>query len=336
MAEPDGSRQARQRRPPEAPPHPAVASCGVDRLGRPSSTPWSSMASQHEVRSAVLPAAGLGTRFLPATKAIPKELLPLVDRPAIQYAVEECARAGLEDVVLVTSRGKAALEDHFDRDVLLEQALEAKGKDELLAAVRHAAGLAHLTAVRQPQPLGLGHAVLMAADHVGDRSFAVLLPDDLIDPADPLLERMIALHQRSGQGVVSVIEVPEDQTHRYGIVNAKPTDEDDVFEVTELVEKPAPGTAPSNLSIVARYVLPGRIFEILRDLPPGRGGEIQLTDAMQVLADEQPLLAVRHDGLRHDSGELLGWLQANVTMAATRDGVREDFVPWLRDFVAGL
>lgn len=295
-----------------------------------------SSAGDFAVRTAVLPAAGLGTRFLPATKAIPKELLPLVDRPAIQYAIEECARAGLDDVVLVTARGKAAMEDHFDVDPLLEQALEAKGKDELLARVREVTGLARITAVRQPRPLGLGHAVLMAAEHVGDRSFAVLLPDDLIDPADPLLERMVELHQRSGQGVVSVIEVPEDETHRYGIVNAIPTDEPDVFEVTELVEKPAPGTAPSNLSIVARYVLPGRIFELLRDQPPGRGGEIQLTDAMQALAREQPLLAVRHDGQRHDSGELLGWLQANVTMAAGREGVREQFVPWLKQFVDTL
>ena len=288
------------------------------------------------VGTAVLPAAGLGTRFLPATKAVPKELLPLVDKPALQYGIEECARAGIDDVVLVTSRGKASMEDHFDRDALLEQALEAKGKDDLLAAVRHVQQLATITSVRQPEPLGLGHAVLMAAEHVGDRSFAVLLPDDIIDPADHVLERMIELHEQSGRGVVCVIEVPDDETHRYGVVDAKATDDPDVFEVRDLVEKPAPGTSPSNLAIVARYVLPGRIFELLRTQAPGAGGEIQLTDAMKALADEEPLLAYRHTGTRHDSGELLGWLQANVRLAAGHDQIGEDFTAWLRSFVDEL
>ncbi len=292
------------------------------------------MPAAHEVRTAVLPAAGLGTRFLPATKSVAKELLPLVDRPAIQYAVEECSRAGLDDVVLVTSRGKSAMEDHFDHDPQLEQALEAKGKDELLATVRHASTLAKVTAVRQPRPLGLGHAVLMAAEHVGDASFAVLLPDDIIDPDDHLLEQMVALHQREGRAVVAVMEVPDDQTHRYGIVDVRPTDEDGVFDVHDLVEKPAPGTAPSNLAIVARYVLPGRIFELLRDQPPGAGGEIQLTDALQSLAREAPILAIRHDGRRHDSGELLGWLEANVRLGIRHKGIGDDLLAILRDVVA--
>lgn len=287
----------------------------------------------HRVTAAVLPAAGLGTRFLPATKAVPKEMLPLVDKPAIQYAIEECARAGLDDILLVTGMGKQSMEDHFDRRLDLEARLEADGKDDLLAAVRDVADLANIHSVRQPEALGLGHAVLMGARHVGDRSFAVLLGDDLIDPADPFLERMIEVHQRDGRAVVAVMEVPEDQTHRYGVVAAKPTDEPDVFEVTDLVEKPAPGTAPSNLIVIGRYVLPGRIFPILEGLAPGRGGEIQLTDALQHLAQEEPIVAIRFDGVRHDSGELLGWLQANIRLAAQRPDVGPGLLEWLRTWV---
>lgn len=285
------------------------------------------------VTAALLPAAGLGTRFLPATKAVPKEMLPLVDRPAIQYAIEECARAGLDDVLFVTGMGKGALEDHFDRRLDLEARLEADSKDELLARVRDVTELATIHSVRQPEALGLGHAVLMGASHIGDKSFVVLLPDDLIDPEDELLERMIEVHRRDGRAVVAVIEVPEDQTHRYGVVAATPTDEADVFEVSALVEKPAPGTAPSNLIIVARYVLPGRIFDILRDQPPGRGGEIQLTDALQTLASQEPILAVKYEGKRLDSGELLGWLQANVELGSRHPEVGEDLVDWLRTWL---
>ncbi|MFT5222735.1 MAG: UTP--glucose-1-phosphate uridylyltransferase [Glaciecola sp.] len=293
----------------------------------------SSSASQVRVTAAVLPAAGLGTRFLPATKAIPKEMLPLVDKPALQYTIEECVRAGLDDIVLVTGEGKEAMEAHFEARPGLEERLASSGKHELLAKVTDASSMGTITSVLQAEALGLGHAVLMAAEHVGERSFAVLLGDDLIDPADHFLERMIELHELHGRAVVAVMEVPEDQTHRYGVVESTPTDDPDVFEVTALVEKPEPGTAPSNLIIIGRYVLPGRIFSILRDLPPGRGGEIQLTDALQILAAQEPIIAIRFDGVRHDSGELFGWLQANVRLAAEREDVGPELLAWLREWV---
>jgi UTP--glucose-1-phosphate uridylyltransferase len=284
------------------------------------------------VRKAVLPAAGLGTRFLPASKAVPKEMVPIVDKPAIQYMVEECARAGIDDVLLVTSTGKAAMEDHFDRRPDLEAALEAKGKEEELAEAIALAELAQVHAVRQPEPLGLGHAVLMGATHVGAESFAVLLGDDIVDPAEPFLERMIEAHRVSSRPVVAVMEVPEDQVHLYGVVTAEATDEDGVYRVTSLVEKPDPPEAPSNLAVIGRYVLPSAIFDVIRATPPGRGGEIQLTDALNAMAAEEPIVAVRFDGVRHDVGDKLGFLKATVLMALER----EDLGPDLRAFLTEL
>ena len=285
------------------------------------------------VRKAVLPVAGWGTRFLPATKAIPKEMIPIVDRPAIQYIVEECVRAGLDDVLLVTSSGKEALVDHFDRIVDLEHALESKGKTDLLDEVVALAQLAEVHAVRQPEALGLGHAVLMGMHHVGDEPFAVILGDDIVDPSERFLERMIEVYEQTQRPVVAVMEVPADQTHLYGIVTTEPTDEDDVFAVTDLVEKPEPGESPSNLAIIGRYVLPGEIFQVIEDTPPGRGGEIQLTDALKTMAKEQPIRAVRFDGVRHDTGDKLGYLKATVQMAADRDDLGPDLLEWLRGFV---
>ena len=228
------------------------------------------------VTKVVLPVAGLGTRFLPATKAVPKELMPVVDRPAIQYVVEECVRAGLDDVLLVTAEGKGAIVDHFDRRLDLEQALADKGKTDDLALVRSVAEIATLHSVRQGEALGLGHAILQAATHVGDDSFAVCLSDDIIDPATPFLERMIAAHLRTGVAVVALMEVPDDQVHLYGVADAVPGEEDGEFLIRGLVEKPTLADAPSNLIVVGRYVLPGEIFAILRETPPGRGGEIQI------------------------------------------------------------
>jgi UTP--glucose-1-phosphate uridylyltransferase len=283
------------------------------------------------VDKAVLPIAGLGTRFLPATKAVPKELLPVVDRPALQYIVEECVRAGLSDVLFVTAAGKGAMEDHFDRLLHLEAALAAKGKDEELALVRDLAELAKIHSVRQPEPLGLGHAVLMAADHVGaDESFAVLLGDDLLDPDSTFLARMIAAHERSGRPVLALLPVPDDQVHLYGVVATAPSEVDGEVLVTGLVEKPPPGEQPSNLIVVGRYVLPGSIFPILRELPPGRGGEIQLTDALQALAAEEPLVGIVLDEPRHDTGDKLGFLKAQIEFAAKRDDLAPVFLPWLR------
>ncbi len=286
------------------------------------------------VRKAVLPVAGLGTRSLPATKAVPKELLPLVDKPAIQYLVEECARAGLDDVLFVTSAGKAALEDHFDRLPGLEAALEAKDKADDLEVVRGLAELASIHSVRQPEPLGLGHAVLMAAEHVGDDSFAVLLGDDIVDPNTPFLERMIETHERTGRPVVALMEVEPEAASLYGIANVQPTDRDDEFQITDMVEKPPADEAPSNLAIIGRYVLPGTIFERLRTTPPGRGGEIQLTDALTSLAADQPLIGIRVDAPRYDIGDKLGFVTATISLAAERDDLGPGLMAWLRDFMA--
>lgn len=286
------------------------------------------------VRTAVIPAAGFGTRFLPATKAVPKELLPLVDRPTIQYIVEECARAGLDDVLLVTAAGKSALEDHFDVAAALETRLEADGKDDLLEKVRHATDLATVHSVRQGEALGLGHAILQARAHVGDdQSFVVVLGDDLVDPDVKFLEQMIAQHEATSRAVVSLMEVPDDQVQRYGIADVRPTDTDGVFEITGLVEKPDPADAPSNLAVIGRYVLPGSIFPILAETPPGAGGEIQVTDALHTMAARQPILGVRLDGVRHDAGDRLGYLQATVDLACRRDDVGPAFLDWLADFV---
>jgi UTP--glucose-1-phosphate uridylyltransferase len=287
------------------------------------------------VRKAVLPVAGLGTRFLPATKAVAKEMLPVVDRPAIQYIVEECVRAGLEDVLFVTGAGKAAMEDHFDRVLDLETALAAKGKEAELELVRDLADLAVIHSVRQHEPLGLGHAVLMGANHVGDESFAVLLGDDIVDPATPYLERMVEVHERTGRSVVGLMEVPEDQVHLYGVAATEPGDADDEVRITGLVEKPDPADAPSNLIVIGRYVLTPDIFSILERTPPGKGGEVQLTDALQTQAEQEPIVGVRLDAPRYDTGDKLGFLKATVQLAAEREEFGEEFVSWLRTWVAG-
>ena len=242
------------------------------------------MAQFAPVTKAVVPAAGLGTRFLPATKATPKEMLPIVDKPAIQYVVEEAAAAGLTDVLLVTGRSKRSIEDHFDRAYELEEALAAKEDTDRLALVRESSQLATVHYVRQGAPKGLGHAVLCAAQHVGSEPFAVLLGDDVIDPRDPLLTRMIEVRNRYGGSVVALMEVDPEQVSQYGCAAISPTEETDVVTVTDLVEKPVPGEAPSRWIIIGRYVCDPAVFEVLRQTPPGRGGEIQLTDALRELA----------------------------------------------------
>jgi UTP--glucose-1-phosphate uridylyltransferase len=287
------------------------------------------------VKKAVLPVAGLGTRFLPATKAVPKEMVAVVDKPAVQYIVEECARAGLDDVLFVTSTGKAAIEDHFDRVLELEAALDAKGKTDELAAVRDLAELASIHSVRQPQPLGLGHAVLMGAGHVGENeSFAVLLGDDIVDPSSDFLARMIEAHQRTARPVIALMEVPPEQVSLYGVATVEEGERDGEFRVTGLVEKPSVEEAPSNLAVIGRYVLPGAIFPILRDTPPGRGGEIQLTDALQTMAADEPIVGLRLDDARHDTGDKLGFLKATVELAARREDLGPDFLAWLRGWLA--
>lgn len=284
------------------------------------------------VRKAVIPAAGYGTRFLPATKATPKEILPVVDRPAIQYMVEEAVRAGLDDVLVITSRNKQAILDHFDRVNDLEAHLEQKGKNEELEEILRLAEFATVHAVRQGEQLGLGHAVLHARAHVGRESFAVLLGDDIIDPDEPFLERMLEVHAETGRAVVAVMPVPEDQVHLYGVV-AGDERPDGGIDAVDLVEKPPPDEAPTNLAIIGRYVLPPEIFDILEETEPGKGGEIQLTDAMRTLADDEPIVALPFDGARHDVGDKLGFLKATVSLAADRPDLGPDFLEWLTGFL---
>ncbi len=291
------------------------------------------------VTKAVIPAAGLGTRFLPATKATPKEMLPVVDKPAIQYVVEEASAAGLVDILMVTGRNKRPLEDHFDRNTELEDALSAKGDDERLAAVRASNDLATVHYVRQGDPLGLGHAVLMGEEHVGQQPFAVLLGDDLIDPRDPLLTTMVDVREAHGGSVVALLEVPPEQIHMYGCVAVRPGTEGDVVEVTDLVEKPPREEAPSNLAIIGRYVLDPSVFAAIKQTPPGRGGEIQLTDALRTLAAADPadgggVRGVVFRGRRYDTGDRLDYLKAVVRLAAERPDLGPDFVAWLRGWVA--
>jgi len=284
------------------------------------------------IRKAVIPAAGLGTRFLPATKAVPKEMLPVVDTPAIQYVVEEAVRAGLDDVLMITGRGKRPLEDHFDRNVELEQVLEAKGEKERLERVHAATDLAQVHYVRQGDPKGLGHAVLVARGHVGNEPFAVLLGDDLIDPSETLLERMIEVQAREGGSVVALMEVPAEQVGMYGCAAVQGTG--DVVRITGLVEKPSVDEAPSNLAVIGRYVLSPTVFEVLDRTSPGRGGEIQLTDALQELTSLEPVHGVVFRGRRFDTGDRLEYLKTVITLASEREDLGPDLLAWLREWVA--
>ncbi|MCU1678297.1 MAG: UTP--glucose-phosphate uridylyltransferase [Frankiales bacterium] len=289
------------------------------------------------VRKAVIPAAGLGTRFLPASKASPKEMLPVVDKPAIQYVVEEAARAGLDDVLLITGRSKRAVEDHFDRNWELEASLEAKGDEERLAIVREITDIATVHSVRQGEPKGLGHAVLCASHHIGNEPFVVLLGDDLIDERDDLLSTMIEVHERHGGSVIALIEVPPESISLYGCVAIEPTDTDGVVRVTDMVEKPPVDEAPSNYAIIGRYLLAPQVFDVLRQTPPGRGGEIQLTDALKVLADREGngggVHGVLFRGRRYDTGDRLDYLRTVVMLASERHDLGPPFRQFLKEFV---
>jgi UTP--glucose-1-phosphate uridylyltransferase len=286
---------------------------------------------------AVIPAAGLGTRFLPATKAQPKEMLPVVDKPAIQYVVEEAVTAGLDDVLLVTGRGKRALEDHFDHAVELERQLAASGKEDLLAAVRAVSRLAFVHYVRQGQPLGLGHAVGCARLHVGDEPFAVLLGDDLIGEEERLLGRMVDLSAEVGRSVIAVMEFEDSELDKYGVIAGEPEpDHPDVYRVTDMVEKPGKANAPSNLCIIGRYVLTPDIFDLISTTRPGRGGEIQLTDAMKVQCRDEPIRAIRFSGKRYDVGSKLDYLRATVELACGRSDLGPEFREFLREFAKEL
>ena len=287
---------------------------------------------------AVIPVAGLGTRFLPATKATPKEMLPVVDKPAIQYVVEEAVGAGLSDVLMVTGRNKKSIEDHFDRNIELEEALTAKGDLDRLERVRQSTDLGNVHYVRQGDPRGLGHAVLAGAEHVGDEPFAVLLGDDLIDARDPLLQQMIDVQAEHGGSVVALMEVPPSQINLYGAAAVEPTGVTDVMRVTALVEKPAVEEAPSNLAVIGRYVLSPAAFGVLAETQPGRGGEIQLTDALQTLAGMPAdagggVYGVVFRGRRYDTGDRADYLKAIVKLASERPDIGPEFVQWLGEFV---
>lgn len=284
-----------------------------------------------KVRKAIFPVAGLGTRFLPATKSSPKEMLPLIDKPLVQYVVEEAVAAGIEQIIFVTGRTKRSIEDHFDSSPELENHLVEKGKDETLQAVREVADLVDIYYVRQKKALGLGHAILCARDFINDEPFAVLLGDDIIDtPASaPCLRQLLDVYEHYKGSVLALEQVPMDQISSYGCVAVNRIT-DHVMEVTDMVEKPPQAEAPSNLAIIGRYVLTPAIFPILEQQQPGRGGEIQLTDAIKRLSQDEAVYGCLFEGLRHDCGDKLGFLKATVDLALKRDEFKEDFTAYLK------
>ncbi len=288
-----------------------------------------------KVRKAVFPAAGLGTRFLPATKAQPKEMLPLVDKPLIQYGVEEAIHSGIQNILIVTGRNKSSIEDHFDVSFELEHTLEQKGKEDLLAIVRAISDMIDVAYVRQKEALGLGHAVLRARDVVGNEPFAVVLSDDVIDAEVPCLRQLLDVYEFYGASVVALMEVPEDRVSAYGIVDAEPVEHngtnDRLFRIRNLVEKPEPAKAPSRLAIIGRYVLTPEIFESIESIGPGAGGEIQLTDALRHLLRNRPIYGYRFEGKRYDAGDKLGFLKATVEFALKRDDLGAEFRRYLKE-----
>jgi UTP--glucose-1-phosphate uridylyltransferase len=286
----------------------------------------------HRVRKAVIPAAGLGTRFLPATKSSPKEMLPVVDKPSIQYVVEEAVRAGITDILVITGRAKRAIEDHFDRNFELEYYLEQAGKHELLKEVQASAELADIHYVRQRDPLGLGHAVSVARSHVGEEPFAVLLADDIMIDDSTLLRAMLDVHDRYGRSVIALQEVEPEDISSYGCVEPDSVHED-LVEVRRIVEKPKPDEAPSNLAVMGRYVFTPEIFDALDRIEPGRGGELQLTDAIQLLLEEQTVYGQRLNFGRYDVGQKVDFLRANIELALERPDLGPQVEQFLRDLM---
>lgn len=285
-----------------------------------------------KIRKAIIPAAGLGTRFLPATKAQPKEMLPIVDKPAIQYIVEEAIRSGIEDIIIVTGRNKRAIEDHFDKSAELESMLEEKGSTELLRIVQDVSNLADVHYIRQKQPLGLGHAILCARKFIGDEPFAVLLGDDIIHSEVPGLKQMIDLYEQTQTSVIAVQEVPWEDVHKYGIIS--PSENLSTYKkIEDLVEKPERELAPSNLAVIGRYIIEPGIFDILEKQEPGRGGEIQLTDALRILNRKHQMVAYPLQAKRYDVGDKLGYIEATIELALQRDDLQEHVKSYLIDLV---
>ena len=287
-----------------------------------------------KVRKAVFPAAGLGTRFLPATKAQPKEMLPLVDKPIIQYVVEEALQSGIDNIIIVTGRGKRAIEDHFDVSYELEKILETQGKHDLLASIRQISDSIHFSYVRQKEALGLGHAILMARELVGDEPFAVLLGDDIIDAPVPCLRQMLDAYEAHPGSIIAIQEVPRETISNYGVISGEPVhhngESDRLYQLSDLVEKPTAAAAPSNLAVIGRYILEPEIFDALCSTPPGAGGEIQLTDALRALLRHRPIYGYRFDGNRYDAGDKLGFLKATVEFALRRDDLGPAFRQYLK------
>jgi len=287
--------------------------------------------SSMKIRKAVFPAAGLGTRFLPATKAMPKEMLPLVDKPLIQYGIEEAVAAGCTDIIIITGYGKTAMEDHFDRSPQLEAALEAKGKTELLEIARSVSTLARIAYTRQAEPLGLGHAVLQAKQLVGDEPFAVILPDDIVDSEVSCTGQLVAAYERTGASILGSEIVEGDAISNYGCLDCTPDPTDSrLLDVRDLVEKPKASEAPSQHAIIGRYILTPRIFDMLETIQPGAGGELQLTDAIKALLEYEKVYGFCYEGKRHDAGDKLGFLKATVEFALKRDDLGPQFREWLR------
>jgi UTP--glucose-1-phosphate uridylyltransferase len=288
--------------------------------------------ARRSVHHAVIPAAGLGTRFLPASKAVPKEMLPVVDKPSIQYVVEEAVRAGIDDILVVTGRGKEAIEDHFDRSIELEHALDASGKVDELAEVRRIADLAAVHFVRQGDPHGLGHAVGVARRHVGDNPFVVMLGDDIMDERSPVLEQMVQTFEQLGGSVIALKRFPPEEISAYGCADVEPV-EGSVVRLKGVVEKPAPADAPSDLAVMGRYVFTPEIFDAIERTRPGKGGEIQLTDAIELLLHEQPVYGWVFEEGRYDIGKKLDYLRATVELALARDDLGPSFEAYLRDLL---
>jgi len=281
-----------------------------------------------KVKKAIIPAAGLGTRFLPATKAQPKEMLPIVDKPTIQYIIEEAVASGIEEILIITGRNKRAIEDHFDKSVELEKELESHGKEELLTLVKDITNMVDIHYIRQKEPKGLGHAISCAKTFVGNEPFAVLLGDDVVDSEVPCLKQLISCYDEYKTSILGVQEVPMEDVCKYGIVKGTPI-ENRVFKVKDLVEKPSVEEAPSNIAILGRYIITPQIFEILQNTTPGKGGEIQLTDALKVLMGCEAMYAYNFEGRRYDVGDKLGFLQATVEFALKRDDLKKPFMEYL-------
>ncbi|SDY76977.1 UTP--glucose-1-phosphate uridylyltransferase GalU [Tindallia californiensis] len=288
-----------------------------------------------KVNKAIIPAAGLGTRFLPATKAQPKEMLPIVDKPTLQYIIEEAVDSGIEEILIITGRNKQSIEDHFDKSIELELELEKKGKDDLLQIVKNISDMVNIHYIRQKEPKGLGHAIYCAKSFIGNEPFAVMLGDDIVDAKTPCLQQMTSVYNEYKTTILGVQEVPRSEVDKYGIVNGKSI-EDNVYKVKDLIEKPAIEEAPTNIAILGRYIISPSIFSILEHTKPGKGGEIQLTDALKTLARQEAMYAYIFEGKRYDVGDKMGFLQATVEFALKREDLKEPFKQYLKEFTKEL